>query len=148
MQRPTLEASPGVFIARKHVIHPALLAHRMQRYSIALMGIAVILMIVNYVNLSLPIVLWFAAGLTAVFALLCAVTVVILHAIAWNFDRLKEEMKGVDMDWASIVRKTIEEKVREEKRRKAIEVMDASRAKTSGVKFDSGEVVRRLRDAR
>ena len=52
------------------------------------------------------------------------------------------------MDWASIVRKTIEEKVRAERRKKAIEVMDASRAKTKGVKFDSGAVVRRLRDER
>ncbi|MDI6885883.1 MAG: hypothetical protein QMD22_05970 [archaeon] len=40
----------------------------------------------------------------------------------------------------------VEEKVREERRKRAIEVMDASRAKTSGVKFDSTEVVRRLRD--
>lgn len=94
MGRPTLEASPGVFITRKHVIPPALLAHRMQRYSVALMALAFILMAVNYANLSLPTVLWFAAGLTAVFALLCAVTVVILHAIAWNFDRMKEELRG------------------------------------------------------
>ena len=57
-------------------------------------------------------------------------------------------MKEIDVDWASIVRKTIEEKVREERRKKAIKVMDASRAKTSGVKFDSTEVVRRLRDKR
>ena len=57
-------------------------------------------------------------------------------------------MKEVDVDWASIVRKTIEEKVREERRKRAIEAMDASRAKTSGVKFDSTEVIRRLRDER
>ena len=94
MSRPTLEASPGIFITRRHVIPPALLAHRMQRYSLALMILAVVLVAVNYVNLTLPTVLWFAAGLTAVFALLCAVTVVILHAIAWNFDRLTEELKG------------------------------------------------------
>lgn len=52
------------------------------------------------------------------------------------------------MDWASIVRETIEEKVREERRKKVIEVMDASRAKTKGVKFDSTNMVRRLRDER
>lgn len=62
--------------------------------------------------------------------------------------KLKEEMKEVDVDWASIVRKTIEDKVREERRKRAIEVMDVSRAKTSGVKFDSTEAVRRLRDER
>jgi len=60
--------------------------------------------------------------------------------------KLKEEMKEIDVDWASIVRKTIEEKVREERRKRAIKVIDASRAKTRGVKFDSTEVVRRLRD--
>lgn len=63
-------------------------------------------------------------------------------------EKLKAEMKEIDMDWASILRKTIEEKVREERRKRAIEVMDASRAKTRGVKFDSTKVVRRLRDER
>lgn len=48
----------------------------------------------------------------------------------------------------SIVRKTIEEKVREERRKRAIEAMDVSRAKTSGLKFDFVEVVRRSRDER
>lgn len=62
--------------------------------------------------------------------------------------KLKEEMKEIDVDWARIVRKTIEETVREERRKRAIEVMDASRARTRGLKFDSTEVVRRLRDER
>jgi hypothetical protein len=57
-------------------------------------------------------------------------------------------MKDLTVDRASIVRETIEEKVREERRKKAIEVMDASRAKTRDVKFDSTEAVRRLRDER
>ena len=94
MSRPTVEASPGVFIERKYVIPPAVLAIRMQRYSIILMVVAFVLIAINYANVSLGIVLWFAAGLTAVFAILCAVTVVILNAIAWNFDRLREELKG------------------------------------------------------
>jgi hypothetical protein len=94
MSRPTVEASPGLIIERKYVIPPAVLAIRMQRYSVALMALAFILLAVNFANLSLEKVLWFAAILTAVFAILCAVTVVILHAIAWNFDRLKEELKG------------------------------------------------------
>ena len=94
MSRPTVEASPGVYIERKHVIPPALLAKRMQRYSVALMALAFILLAVNLPNLTLEKVLWFAVGLIAVFAILCAVTVVILHAIAWNFDRLRVELKG------------------------------------------------------
>ena len=94
MSKPTVEASPGVFIERKYVIPPAVLAIRMQRYSLLLMIIAFVLIAINYANVSLGIVLWFAAGLTSVFAILCAVTVVILNAIAWNFDRLREELKG------------------------------------------------------
>jgi len=94
MTRPTVEASPGVVIPRKYVIPPAVLAIRMQRYSIVLMVVAFILLAVNFAELSLEKVLWFAAILIAVFAILCAVTVVILNAIAWNFDRLREELKG------------------------------------------------------
>jgi hypothetical protein len=94
MQRPTVEAAPGVFIARKHVIPPAVMAQRMQRYSISLMVIAFVLVGLNLPTLTLEKVLWFAAGLMATFAILCAVSVVILNASAWNFDRLKQEMKG------------------------------------------------------
>ncbi|UCG88364.1 MAG: hypothetical protein JSW71_07425 [Gemmatimonadota bacterium] len=94
MQRPTVEAAPGVFITRKHVIPPAVMAQRMQRYSIVLMIIAFILVGFNLPTLSLEKVLWFAAGVMAVFAILCAVAVVILNASAWNFDRLKQEMQG------------------------------------------------------
>ncbi len=94
MVRPTVEASPGVYVERKYVIPPALLAIRMQRYSVALIAMAFTFIAINFANLSLEKVLWFAAGLTAVFAILCAVTVVILHAIAWNFDRLRDELKG------------------------------------------------------
>ena len=94
MQRPTVEAIPGVFITHKHVIPPAVMAHRMQRYSIILMIIAFLLIGLNFTTLSREVVLWFAAGLTAVFAILCAVTVVILHALAWNFERLKLELHG------------------------------------------------------
>jgi len=62
--------------------------------------------------------------------------------------KLKEEMKEFDFDWASVVREIIEEKVREERRKRAVEMIDASRAKTRGVKFNSSEVVRRARDER
>jgi len=94
MPRPTVEAAPGVFITRKHVIPPAVMAQRMQRYSISLMVIAFILVGLNLPTLTVEKVLWFAAGLMATFAILCAVSVVILNASAWNFDRLKQEMKG------------------------------------------------------
>lgn len=94
MQRPSIEAAPGVVIPRKYVIPPAVLAHRMQRYAVYLMVCAFLLLAVNVSALSVSAVLWFAAGLTAAFALLCATTVVVLHAIAWNFDRLREELQG------------------------------------------------------
>jgi len=83
-----------VFIARKHVIPPAVMAHRMQRYSITLMIVAFLLIGLNFTTLSREVVLWFAAGITAVFAILCAIAVVILNALAWNFERLRQELHG------------------------------------------------------
>lgn len=61
---------------------------------------------------------------------------------------LKEKMKKVDIDWASFIRGVVEEKVREERKKSAKKLMDESRRKTRGVKFDSVEVVRNLRDER
>lgn len=94
MERPSIEAAPGVTIPRKFIIPPAVVAHRMQRYAIYLMACAFLLMAANLNTLTLETVLWFATGIAAVFALLCAITVVILHAIAWNFDRMREELHG------------------------------------------------------
>jgi hypothetical protein len=94
MKRPTVEAGPAVIIEKKYVVPPAVMAHRMQRYSVALIFISFLLVVLNYSTVNLPVVLWFAAGVAAAFALLCAVTVIVLHAIAWNFDRLKEELRG------------------------------------------------------
>ncbi len=79
---------------RKHVIPPHFQAARMQRYSIYLLVGAFALVGANYASLTISGVLWFAAGIIAGFALLCAITVVILQAIAWNFDRLREEQMG------------------------------------------------------
>ena len=79
---------------RRHVIPPAVQAARMQRYSIYLVALSFVIVALNYQALTLPSVLWFAAGLTVGFSLLCAVAVVILHAIAWNFDRLRDEWSG------------------------------------------------------
>jgi O-antigen/teichoic acid export membrane protein len=70
------------------------MAHRMQRYSLALIIISFLLVALNWATVTLPTILWVAAGVAAMFALLCAITVVILHAIAWNFDRLRMELRG------------------------------------------------------
>jgi len=80
---------------KRQVIPPHVEATRMQRYSIYLMVGSFALVGVNYASLTMASVLWFAAGICAGFALLCAITVVILHAIAWNFDRLREEQTGL-----------------------------------------------------
>ncbi len=79
---------------RRHIIPPAVQAARMQRYSVYLVVLAFIIVGANYQSLTMASVLWFAAGITAAFSLLCAITVVILDAIAWNFDRLQSEMDG------------------------------------------------------
>lgn len=94
MSMPSVEATPADRPDRKHVIPPAVLAGRMQRYSIYLMVAAFLLMAANFSALSVSAVLWFASGLVAGFALLCATAVVMLNAIAWNFDRLREELRG------------------------------------------------------
>jgi membrane protein YdbS with pleckstrin-like domain len=70
------------------------MAGRMQRYSVYLMLCAFLLIAANIGALTLEAVLWFAAGVCAAFALLCAIAVVVLHAVAWNFDRMREELRG------------------------------------------------------
>lgn len=76
------------------VVPPSVQADRMQRYSIYLIICAFLLIAANYASLTIASVLWFAAGLSAGFAIVCAVTVVLLNGIAWNFDRLAEELRG------------------------------------------------------
>ncbi len=51
-------------------------------------------MALNYSALSMEAVLWCAAGLAAVFALLCATSAVLLNAIQWDYERLVQEMRG------------------------------------------------------
>ncbi len=79
---------------RKHIIPPHVQAARMQRYSLYLLVGAFAFVGANYSSLTMSSALWFAAGICAGFALLCAIAVVILQAIAWNFDRLREEQTG------------------------------------------------------
>lgn len=99
MEAPPLKVEKTVLMgSRKHVIPPAILAVRMQRYSVYLMVLAFILLAVNYRALKLSSVLWYASILCAVFGILCAVAVTILNAIAWNFDRLLLQMKDVSKD--------------------------------------------------
>ena len=59
---------------------------------------------------------------------------------------LKGMMREVEIDWASFVRGAVEAKVREEKRKTAMKLMDKSRRKIRGVKFDFVVVVRTLRN--
>ena len=82
-------------LERKHIIPPHVQAARMQRYSIYLLVAAFAVIGLNYQSLTMSSVLWFAAGISAAFALLCAIAVIILNAIAWNFDRLREEQAGL-----------------------------------------------------
>ncbi len=86
-KRPSL-----IIFTKKHVNLPALLAGRMQRYSIYLMVVAFVLLGINLAEITRETALWFMAGLSAVFALLCGIAVTILDAIAWNFERLREEL--------------------------------------------------------
>jgi hypothetical protein len=102
MERPSVEAAPGIVIPRKFVIPPAVLANRMQRYALYLIVCAFVLMLANVRALSLEAVLWFATAIAAAFALLCAIASVILNAVQWNFERLKEDLttggrQAVDM---------------------------------------------------
>ncbi len=79
---------------RRYVIPPAVQADRMQRYAVSLLVGSFAFMGLNYESLTLEKVVWFASGILATFSLLCAIAVVILHAIAWNFDRLRDEWAG------------------------------------------------------
>lgn len=92
MERPSVEAAPGIVIPRKFVIPPAILAHRMQRYAVYLIVCAFVLMLANVRGVSLEALLWFATAMASAFALLCAVTAVILNAVQWSFERLKEDL--------------------------------------------------------
>ena len=63
-------------------------------------------------------------------------------------DRLREEMERTSIDWPDVLRRTVEERILLEKRRRAAARMDASRKKTVGVRFNSTREIRKMRDAR
>ncbi|MFQ5552054.1 MAG: hypothetical protein ACE5FJ_12545, partial [Gemmatimonadales bacterium] len=88
------EAAPVAHARVRPVLPPGIQAQRMHRYSIYLIVLAFVLVGMNVTALSVGAALWFAAGLTAAFSIVLAAAVVILNAIAWNFDRLREELRG------------------------------------------------------
>jgi hypothetical protein len=94
MTNPSFHTTEQPATKRGYVIPPSVQADRMHRYSIYLVATSFLIVGANYQSLTMTSVLWFAAGITAAFSLLCAICVVVLHAVAWNFDRLLEEMKG------------------------------------------------------
>ncbi|MFQ6044909.1 MAG: hypothetical protein ACE5PT_00945 [Gemmatimonadales bacterium] len=94
METESVQAAASPVPEKRAVIPPAVLAARMQRYSLYMMVIAFLIILVNVGSLKLETILWFASGLAAGFAIMCAISVTILNAIAWNFDRLKEELRG------------------------------------------------------
>jgi len=63
-------------------------------------------------------------------------------------DRLREEMERTSIDWPDVLRRTVEERILLEKRRRAAARMDASRKKTIGVRFNSTREIGKMRDAR
>ena len=63
-------------------------------------------------------------------------------------DSLREEMERMSIDWPDLLRRTVEEKILLEKRRRAAARMDASRKKTVGVRSNSTREIRKMRDAR
>lgn len=63
-------------------------------------------------------------------------------------DKVREEMDNASVDWPEVLRRTVEERLLVEKRRRAAARMDISRKKTVGVRFDSAKEIRKMRDAR
>ncbi len=62
-------------------------------------------------------------------------------------DKLREEMAEMDLDWAEVLRRLLEERILLEKRKRSAARMDASRRKTAGTSFNSAKEIRKMRDA-
>ena len=89
MKRPSL-----AIFTPEYVNLPGLLALRTQRYAIYLSILAIVLVVFNSSAITQESVLWFLALVAALFAIVCAICVTLLDAIAWNFERLREELHG------------------------------------------------------
>ena len=63
-------------------------------------------------------------------------------------DKLREEMEKMPVDWPDVLRRLLEQRILFEKRRRAAVRMDASRKRTTGIRFDSAKEIRKMRDAR
>lgn len=61
-------------------------------------------------------------------------------------EETKKKMKKLDVDWAEYIRKAVEDKIREERRKKSAESADVIRAKTKRGEFDSAKSIREDRD--
>lgn len=62
-------------------------------------------------------------------------------------EETRKKMKKLDIDWPDYIRQAIEEKIREEKRKKSAESMDKIRERTRKSAFDSTKSIREDRDA-
>jgi hypothetical protein len=62
-------------------------------------------------------------------------------------EETKKKMAEVDVDWPDYIRRAIEEKIVECRRKKAAESIDRIRAKTKRGAFDSAKSIREDRDA-
>lgn len=60
---------------------------------------------------------------------------------------LKDEMAKINVNWSDVVRKAVEEKLREEKTSWAMKVMDEVSSKSRPMK-PTEQLVREMRDAR
>lgn len=74
---------------------PSLLAKSARRYSIILTVVAMVAIAFNAPVFTQEKMLWFIAGVGVVFAIGCGICVTILDAVAWNFERLRQEL-GVE----------------------------------------------------
>lgn len=61
-------------------------------------------------------------------------------------EETKKKMKKLDIDWAEYIRKAVEDKIKEERRKKAAASADMIRAKTKRGDFDSTKSIREDRD--
>jgi hypothetical protein len=85
----------GTQPAKRHVIPPAVEAERMQRYSVLLMIGGFVLLGANYAELTPSNLLWFAALLLAVVAIVLASAAVVMRGLQWHYDRLADEFRGI-----------------------------------------------------
>ncbi len=89
-KRPSL-----VIFTHGYVNLPQSLAKSTKRYAIILAIVAVIAIAFNASAITQEKALWAVAGVSLIFAIVCGIGVTILDAVAWNFERLREEL-GVE----------------------------------------------------